>query len=135
MADTNLPWEFVGRKVRPYSAALTFICAVLAMSLLVFGEDAGDILDTASKFNLVGFVVGLSALVAATFLIIGWWNQSDKLMRWGLLLSSFVFATRAAFIFMDLGWRHTPAWISLGLLFASGGAWLLERTTVHPRGK
>ncbi len=138
LADTNLPWLVLGRKVRPYAFAVTFICMVLTIALLVTGDDAGRILDNddpASKYNLIGYSVGITAFFAGVFLLSGWWFRSDRLMRWGLLTSAAMFAARSAFLFMDLGWRHVPAWISLGLVLASGGAWLLERTAVHARGE
>jgi len=138
LADTNLPWLVLGRKVMPYSFAVTFICIVLTIALLVTGDDVGHILDNddpASRYNLIGYSVGIAAFFAGVFLLSGWWFRSDRLMRWGLLTSAAMGAARSAFLFMDLGWRHVPAWISLGLVFASGGAWLLERTAVHARGE
>lgn len=131
MADTELPWKFMGRKIRPYAFAVTFVCVILTIALLITGDDVGHILDTensAGRYNLIGFSVGAAALLSAIFLSAGWWMRSDRFMRWGLLTSAFMFATRGAFLFMDVGWRHVPGWISLGLVLASGGAWLLERT-------
>ena len=103
-----------------------------------YRDDAGRILDNddpASRYNLIGYSVGITAFFAGVFLLSGWWFRSDRLMRWGLLASAAMAAARSAFLFMDLGWGHAPAWISLGLVFASGGAWLLERTAVHARGE
>lgn len=131
MADTELPWKFMGRKIRPYAFAVTFVCVILTIALLITGDDVGHILDTensAGRYNLIGFSVGAAALLSSIFLSAGWWMRSDRFMRWGLLTSAFMFATRGAFLFMDVGWRHVPGWISLGLVLASGGAWLLERT-------
>lgn len=138
MSDTELPWKFLGRKVRPYAFAVTFVCIVLTVALLVTGDDVGNVLDNdenvAGHFNLVGYTIGVTAMLAGIFLIAGWWLRSDRFMRWGLLVSAFMFATRAAFLFMDLGWHHVPGWISLGWVLASGGAWLLERTTLQRKG-
>lgn len=139
MSDTELPWMWLGRKIRPYTFAVTFVCVVLTIALLVTGDDVGHVLDNddniAGRYNLVGYTIGVAAMLAGTALLAGWWLRSDRYMRWGLLISAFMFATRGAFLFMDLGWRHVPAWISLGWVFASGGAWLLERTSLQSKGR
>ncbi len=139
MSDTNLPWLLLGRKIRPYALAVVFVCVILSVALLITGDDIGRILDNdenvAGQFNLIGYSIGALALTATILLIAGWWSRSEKLFQWGLLISAAMFATRAAFLFMDLGWRHVPGWVSVGWVIASGGAWLLERTAHSHNGR
>lgn len=125
MSDTNLPWTFLGRKIRPFALGISLACLVIALSLLIGHEDAGRILDGMSFY---GMVVGVTALTAVCLLWAGWWDSSDRLMRAGLFLSVGVFSARAALLFLDLGVGKVSGWLSLSIVVMAGGAWLLERT-------
>lgn len=128
MANTNLPWMFLDRKIRPYAIGVGAACLTITLSLLLLRNDVGEILDYPSgQVGSLGFVVGTAALASFVLLFAGWWLKSERFMQYGLLLSAGLFAARAAFLFMDVGPLKVQPWLSLCWVIASGGAWLLER--------
>lgn len=124
MSDTNLLWKFMGRQIRPYAFGVAYLCALIFIFNVFVGEGIGTLFDDQS---MLGLTFGMTAFMCFIFLVTGWWIRSDKLMRWGLLLSCGLFSARAAFIFLDIGLAQLPGWISIGIVLMSGGAWLLER--------
>ncbi len=123
MTSTELPWQAWGRKIRPYALAVSLASAVVAWAILVKHNDAGSHLESGS-----GVLVGWAALAACLLLWHGWWAQSDRTMRAGLLITAGVFAARAAIVFMEGGAGTIAALLSVVWCVASGGAWLLERS-------
>ena len=130
MASTELPWQVWGRKIRPYAFAVSMASAVVAYAILVRHDailvrhdDAGSHLESGSCL-----IVGWAALAACLLLWHGWWAQSDRTMRAGLLITAGVFAARAAIVFMEGGAGTIAALLSVAWCVASGGAWLLERS-------
>lgn len=127
MASTELPWQVRGRKIRPYAFAVSLASAVVAYAILVRHDDAGSHLESGS-----GVIVGWAALAAVLLLWWGWWTQSERAMRTGLLLTSGVFAARAAIVLLETGTASVAALLSIAWCVAwcvaSGGAWLLERS-------
>lgn len=123
MTSTELPRQAWGRKIRPYALAVSLASAVVAWAILVRHNDAGSHLESGS-----GVLVGWAAAAAVLLLWHGWWAQSDRTMRAGLLLSAGVFAARAAIVFMEGGAGTIAALLSVVWCVASGGAWLLERS-------
>lgn len=123
MTSTELPWQAWGRKIRPYALAVSLASAVVAWAILVRHNDAGSHLENGS-----GVLVGWAALAAVLLLWWGWWAQSDRTMRAGLLITAGVFAARAAIVFMEGGAGTIAALLSVAWCVASGGAWLLERS-------
>ena len=123
MASTELPWQVWGRKIRPYALAVSLASAVVAWAILVRRDDAGSYLEEG-----FGVIVGWAALAAALLLWWGWWRQSDRTMRAGLLITAGVFAARAAIVFLEGGTGTIAALLSVAWCVASGGAWLLERS-------
>lgn len=123
MTSTELPWQAWGRKIRPYALAVSLASAVVAWAILVRHNDAGSHLENGS-----GVLVGWAALAAVLLLWHGWWAQSDRTMRAGLLITAGVFAARAAIVFMEGGAGTIAALLSVVWCVASGGAWLLERS-------
>lgn len=130
MSETNLPWEFFGRKIRPTSFGLSLVCLVLVWTDLIKRNDLGNILDNGSP---EGLVIGSVALVALSLLWGGFLANKDSLMRWGLLLATGAFAARSAFLLEDRGWDFTPFWISVCVTVIAGGSWILERVTKEPK--
>lgn len=124
MSDTNLRWQFAGRKIRPYAFGVTYLCAIYFIFNVFIGNTVGNLFDAQSPIALV---VGSFSLVCFVLLTSAWWSRSDRLMRLGLLLSTGIFAARGAFVVLELGLAQLSAWVSLGLVLMSGGAWLLER--------
>ena len=123
MTSTELPWTVLGRKVRPYALAVSLASAVVAYAILVRHDDAGSHLESGSCL-----IVGWTALAAVLLLWWGWWAQSGRTMRAGLLITAGVFAARAAIVFMEGGTGTIAALLSVVWCVASGGAWLLERS-------
>ena len=123
MTSTELPWTVLGRKVRPYALAVSLASLIVAWAILVRHDDAGSHLESEP-----GVLVGWAALAACLLLWHGWWAQSDRTMRAGLLITAGVFAARAAIVFMEGGTGTIAALLSVVWCVASGGAWLLERS-------
>lgn len=123
MTSTELSWHVWGRKIRPYALAVSLASAVVAWAILVRHDDAGSHLESGS-----GLIVGWTALAAVLLLWWGWWAQSDRTMRAGLLLTAGVFAARAAIVWLDQGTVGAAWLLSVAWCVASGGAWLLERS-------
>lgn len=123
MTSTELPWTVLGRKVRPYALAVSLASLIVAWAILVRHDDAGSHLESEP-----GVLVGWAALAACLLLWHGWWAQSDRTMRAGLLITAGVFAARAAIVFMEGGAGTIAALLSVVWCVASGGAWLLERS-------
>lgn len=131
MSDSNLPWKFLGRQIRPYSFGVAYLCAVYFVFNIFVGQSVGTIFDDQSHIALT---VGSFSLICFVILVSGWWVKSDRLMRLGLLLSTGIFAARGAFVVIELGFAQLSAWVSLGLVIMSGGAWLLEKTASRTNG-
>ena len=123
MASTELPWQVWGRKIRPYALAVSLASAVVAWAILVRHDDACSHLESEP-----GVLVGWAALAACLLLWHGWWAQSDRTMRAGLLITAGVFAARAAIVWLDQGTVGAAWLLSVAWCVASGGAWLLERS-------
>ena len=123
MTSTELPWTVLGRKVRPYALAVSLASLIVAWAILVRHDDAGSHLESEP-----GVLVGWAALAACLLLWHGWWAQSDRTMRAGLLITAGVFAARAAIVLMEGGAGTIAALLSVAWCVASGGAWLLERS-------
>lgn len=125
MSSTELPWTFLGRRIRPYALAVSLASAVLASALLWRGNDAGLILDQRS---VVAVIVGTVAAVSTFMFWGGWWARSDALMRHGLLFSAGVFAARFTFLALNESPWLVTAQLSACWAVASAGAFLLEST-------
>lgn len=123
MTSTELPWTVLGRKVRPYALAVSLASLIVAWAILVRHHDAGSHLESGP-----GVLIGWAALAACLLLWWGWWAQSDRTMRAGLLITAGVFAARAAIVLMEGGPGTIATLLSVAWCVASGGAWLLERS-------
>ena len=124
MGRTELPWLIAGRHVRPYAFAVSLATANLAAIILTNRSVWGTPGDAWS------LVVAAVAIGSTVLLWAGFWLRHSALMEHGLLLSVAVFTARGVYIGLVGG---SGAWWTAGLSFAwgiaSGGAWLLERTT------
>lgn len=121
MAQTELPWLVWGRKVRPYAFAVSLAAGVQGL-ILATGKSVWGAGDAWS------WVMAGLALVSVAMLWWGWWGRDEGAMRHGLILTSCLFAGRAAYIATTAG--SVTGWLAAGLLacwaVASAGAWLLE---------
>ena len=106
MTDTDLPWPIFGRRMRPYSFALSISTSVITWSIFA-GSTIGQLLDAT-----LGQFAGIVGIVTVLLLIGGFWFRSDRLMTIGLLLSA------------GLWNHHDDHWY---------GDWLLRR--VHHDGR
>lgn len=121
MGRTELPWLFHGRRIRPYAFAVSLAAATM-FGLIVSGDSVWG-----SRDEWGGVVLALSA---SSVLLLWWgfWRPSDTLMQHGLILTAVVFAIRGTYIGATSG-NWLTAVLSYCWTVASGGAWLLERTT------
>lgn len=121
MGATELPWMFRGRHVRPYAFAVSLAAATM-FGLIISGDSVWG-----SGDRWAGVVMVLSAGSVA-LLWLGFWRPSTALMQHGLMMTAIVFAVRGTYIGVSSG-NWLTAMLSYCWTVASGGAWLLERTT------
>ena len=124
MTQTELPWLFYGRRIRPYALAVMYSTFVISWSLLVSRDGPGVALDR----TLAGQIDGAIGMVAVLMLLAGFWFKRDRWMMFGLLLTSGVWFARAVFIALDQG-PSQSVFLSLGWVIASVGAFFLEYLT------
>ena len=130
MASTELPWLFLGRRVRPFALVAALATLYVAASLLIHRQDSGDALD---DWTAPGLLVGGLAALSSVALFGGWWARGEKLMRFGLISAAGVFGARAGFIFADTDDIFAlSAWLSTAWVVACGGAYLLETSAPRP---
>lgn len=130
MASTELPWLFLGRRVRPFALAAALATLYVSASLLIHRQDAGNALD---DWTAPGLLVGGLAALSSVALFAGWWARGEKLMRFGLISAAGVFGARAGFIFADTDDIFAlSAWLSTAWVVACGGAYLLEISAPRP---
>lgn len=122
MSDTNLPWMLFGRKIRPYSFAVSIASLVIVFGLLIKQDDSGDVLD----HTLAGYIIGGTALTSVFLLWGGYIVRSDRWMQYGLLLSTGFFMGRWMFLSLDGSFTKVNAMLSFCWAIASGGAYLIE---------
>jgi hypothetical protein len=120
MTDNNLPWLIFGRKMRPFSLALSLSTGVIGYATLN-GVATGVGLD-----GTQGRVVGVAALLCVGMLVYGWWARSDKAMNNGLLVCAGVWASAGTFLALDIGTFAVSTMMAICWAVAAGGAWLLE---------
>lgn len=128
MGRTELPWLLWGRHVRPYALAASVGTAVLC-ALLVTGTSVWT-----HKARWDGYTLSMAVVAALSTVLLwaGFWRSSAALMQHGLMLTTFLFTIRGAYIAIAGGFTLS-AWLTAGISFswalASAGAWLLESTT------
>lgn len=120
MTDTELPWTIFGRKMRPFSLALALSTLVISYATLR-GVAVGVGLDGNS-----GKIVGVVGILSVLMLFAGFWFRSDKWMTRGLLFSTGVWASTAAFLALDIGITAVSSLSAACWGIAAAGAWLLE---------
>lgn len=118
MTSTDLPWTFFGRKIKPFSFALSLTMCQLMWSIFT-KSTVGMALDG------IGQIVGVIAAIAFALLVAGFFVMKERWMAWGLLLATGAWASVSAILWIDVG--LTPSTLSASCwVLASGGAWLLE---------
>lgn len=125
MTLTELPWLFLGRRIRPLALGLSLANLVIGIGILVLHHGPGDSLD----MFWPGTAVGLQAVLATVLLWAGFWCKSDRMMQWGLLLTAGAWASRAFFIFRDSGPSDQSVQLSACWVFIAVGSYVLERAT------
>lgn len=120
MTDTDLPWLIFGRKMRPYSFALSIATGVITWSIFS-GNTIGKLLDAAP-----GQFAGFIGLATVLLLVGGFWFRSDRLMTVGLLLSAGLWSTITVITGMEIGFMAVSTMMAGCWAIASAGAWLLE---------
>lgn len=120
MTDTDLPWLIFGRKMRPYSFALSIATGVITWSIFS-GNTIGQLLDATP-----GQFAGVVGVFTVLLLVCGFWFRSDRLMTIGLLLSAGLWTTVTVITGMEIGFFSVSTMMAGCWAVASGGAWLLE---------
>lgn len=128
MSDTSLPWRVFGRMLRPYAFAL--MCSLISIWLV----SSRHVEAIPQMHSGHGHVTGWIALAVAVLLFAGWLAHSDRMMRWGLLLSTGVWGLIATVAAFTQGLLSPYALISACWVAASGGAWLLEQAHARAPG-
>ena len=113
MRPTELPWNFLGRRVRPIDLSILIAYAAVGYRSFFIGGPL-----------LVSFAF---SVVAATLLMLGWLCVSDRCAHWGLLLASGVFASHIALVVMTGTPDGESLWLGVAFFICSAGTWLLER--------
>lgn len=120
MTSTDLPWTFFGRKIKPFSFALSLTMLMLTWSILS-KNTIGQALDEA------GQIVGVVTTIAFVLLAVGFYTKRERWMRHGLLLATGAWVSVSAVLWLDVG--LTPSTVSASCwAIAAGGAWLLEKS-------
>ena len=125
MTETYLPWTFFGRKLKPFSLALSVSTGIVAFSALR-GALTGVGVD-----GIEGWVTGIAGIIAVVLLVLGWLVQGERLMREGLLVATGAWAALAAHVSIEIGWFAVSAMLAWTWVIAAGGAWLLEISYVE----
>lgn len=123
MAPLNLPWEFLGRPIKP-------VAFVLMLSMIVITAFAFADLGVLGASVYADFLGGLSLGVGGMFGI-AWVIRSQSLSEWALIGAFFVWGIRFWVIILvqaghglvTEGWYLSFLWMLL-----AGGSWLLERS-------
>ena len=119
MAPQNLTGVLVfNRPIKPVALGFVILMGVLAY----FNLSGTDVL----KDELLSGGIGVLAIVAGVFLIIGWIGRSQLYAELGLLLAAAVYITRSVFLIMDQGFGTIGVWLGLGVSVIAAGAYLLE---------
>jgi hypothetical protein len=121
MPPMNLRWKVWGRPVKPVALALTITMLIIAWAAVT---NVG-VLNSSSWADLLAG----SALLTAGVLVAGWVRSSQRLAEVGLLLASFVWATRFWLIVLVNPGNITleGLWLSVCWVVVASGSYLLEK--------
>ena len=97
--------KMFGRPVKPLAGFM----ALLMFTYMIFNISNQGVL----KDLWLGDVVSIISGIAACCLLIGWFGRVQKMAEYGLLIASFVYITRASFIFFVVGPSSLDFWEAL----------------------
>ena len=120
MTDTNLPWMIFGRRMRPFSLALSLSILLITYATLA-GVTVGQQLD-----GISGKIVGGVGVLTVLLLVAGFWFKNDRAMVNGLLLSTGVWMSVTTVLALDIGFVAVSTLSAGCWAVAAGGSWLLE---------
>ena len=120
MTDTNLPWMIFGRRMRPFSLALSLSTLLITYATLA-GVTVGQQLD-----GISGKILGGVGVLTVLLLVAGFWFKNDRAMVNGLLLSTGVWMSVTAVLALDIGFVAVSTLSAGCWAVAAGGSWLLE---------
>ena len=116
----SLRWQVLDRAIRPYAFAVALATAVIFWTVAA-NTGIGTLLD-----GWAGDVIGVFAAVSVTLLFYGFWARSEATMRWGLLLTTGVWAAVGTVLILDIGFFTPSALLAVCWMIGSIGAWMLE---------
>lgn len=122
MAKTDLPWTFLGRRIKPFALAVAFATFVVSVAMTL-NLAVGALLD-----GWQGDVVAIAGYTSVALLFWGWWGRSCQGLVNGLLVTTGVWATVTSIIAYETGFGVNTL-LAFAWVIASGGSYLLEKTT------
>lgn len=120
MTSTDLSWTFFGRKIKPFSFALSLTMLMLTWSILS-KNTIGQTLDEE------GQIVGVVTIAAFALLAVGFYTKHERWMRHGLLLAAGAWVSVSTVLWLEVGGGTSTLSASCWAI-AAGGAWLLEKS-------
>jgi len=114
----EVPYEFMGRRMRPFSLALMLSTIVVVYQYEIIEQGPGP-----HGFDVAETVFASAAIFGLFF---GWLLKNDDLHEWGLILAAGVWAMRMSLYWLDVGPASIGVWLSLSWFIGAVGAWLLE---------
>lgn len=106
-----------GRAVKPFMMLMTLTMIIVAQSNL-------RNMDRGVEPPLSTFL-GIIAVIAVVFLLVGWVTQRKVMMEYGLLAVVLVYLTRAAFIQFSSPWDQA-VFFSLAVVLCASAAYFME---------
>lgn len=104
-----------GRRPQPLALVLSLLTALISIGAMI-GSLPGEQLDGAA-----GDALGLIGLCAAGCLWVGWWGRQHETMRFGLLVSSGIWAA-LALVQLEEVWPRTEALLGVHNVPAAYGS-------------
>lgn len=109
--------RLLGRPIKPVALGLT-------LNMLIVAQANFRDMDRGTTPPM-STMLGVMAVVAVTALILGWVLRMQRLAEVGLLVTVFVYATRAVFIQLTNTWDEA-VFFSLAAVIIAGGSYYLE---------
>ena len=119
-------WKLAGRSIHPFAVAIFLILLSTFVYLAVLKTDASGVVPIGEP--IFSFHTGVAAGIFALVMLVGFVIKSTVWLQAGLLGAVFVYTAHAVVAIEENGWQTYSAWVSLGLVVGSIGAWLYERT-------
>lgn len=115
----ELPWNFFGRRIRPFSFGLMLATLVISVQFLTLPDLRGD--------DFHHWIMASIGFLGSFLLFAGWAGKRDNLHDWGLLFVSGAWMGRSFLYMMDDDWEKTGLYMGFIFAMMAIGAWFIER--------